>query len=185
MLTRIYNIYGIQISEVKHNLSALEYVVINFLIFSIPFFLGHPQIVVGVFVNYLLFYSAINFKGAKLISIVILPSVAVLSRGIIFGPLTVYLLWMIPFIWFGNFLLVSIIRIFSIQKRFLVGLVLSAIVKSAFMYSVAFVLVSNTSLPKIFLKTMGIMQLETALIAAVLFFATYKLQLLLAKKRGS
>ena len=83
-----------------------EMVIYTAVCFFIPLFLGHPQIVVGIVVNAMLIAASLNLKGYKLLPIIIMPSLGVLSRGMLFGPFTIFLVYMIPFIWIGNGILV-------------------------------------------------------------------------------
>ena len=82
----------------------LEFFFYSFIAFVIPFVIGHPQIVVGIIVNASLVLAALNLKNKKLVPIIFLPSVAVLSKGLIFGSFTIFLIYIIPFIWISNFL---------------------------------------------------------------------------------
>ncbi|MBU0627442.1 hypothetical protein KKG31_04880 [Patescibacteria group bacterium] len=65
----------------------------------------------------MLVLSALNLKKYAILPIILLPSLAVLARGLIFGPFTIFLLYMIPAIWLGNFLLVWGIKYFHLTKN--------------------------------------------------------------------
>ncbi len=145
--------------------------------FLVPFTLGHPQQVVGVVVNATLILSALEVKQMKmLLPLIFAPSLGVLARGVIFGPMTPYLLIMMPFIWVGNALLVFGVRELynNRNKNYVLSLGASSIVKSAFLFSVAFIFVSMSILPELFLTAMGVFQLATALVGGVLAFGIYK-----------
>jgi len=58
--------------------------------FLIPFSLGHSQFLTGTLVNTFLFLAALFLPKRLLWPLIFLPSLAVLSRGLIFGPLTVF-----------------------------------------------------------------------------------------------
>jgi len=138
--------------------------------FFVPFFIGHPQQVVGVAVNAALVLAALNLKSVKVLPVIILPSLAVLSRGVIFGPFTYFLVLMIPFIWLGNTILVYAFKRFAVdqKKNKVLALVIGAAAKTAFLFSAAFVLFKIGALPAIFLTTMGLFQLYTALAGGAL-----------------
>lgn len=146
---------------------------LSFSSFAVPFFLGHSQILTGVIVNALLFYSTSLSKGKFYWPIIILPSIAVLSRGIIFGPMTVFLLYFLPFIWLGNIIMVFVYnRIFS--QGNLVSIFISSAVKFVFLYTFANIFFNFQLVPKIFLQTMGINQLLTALAGGLLVLPILK-----------
>jgi len=144
---------------------------VSFLSFAVPFSLGHPQIVVGLIVNASLFLAAIFFPTKFIYSIIFLPSLAVLSRGLIFGPLTPFLVFMMPFIWSANWLLVfSFKTLINQSKNYGLAMIVSALGKFLFLFSSAFILVNLKFIPKIFLTTMGLMQFITAILGGVTAF---------------
>ena len=138
--------------------------------FTLPFLIGHPQLLVGILINTFLVLWALHMKKYATLPLIILPSLAVLARGIIFGPFTIFLVYMIPIIWLGNFLLVWGIKYFYLTKSrnkfFAVGI--SALGKFLLLCSIAWILVSLHILPKIFLTTMGLIQLGTAITGWIL-----------------
>lgn len=146
---------------------------LSFSSFAVPFFLGHSQILTGVIVNALLFYSASLNKGKFYWPIITLPSIAVLSRGVIFGPMTVFLLYFLPFIWLGNLLMVYLYNRFF-NRGNLLSIFLSSFAKFIFLYACANILFNFQLVPKIFLQTMGINQLLTALIGGFLVLPILK-----------
>ncbi len=148
----------------------LEMVIYAAICFFVPFFMGHPQIVVGVVVNAALIMAALNIRDYRLLPITIFPSLGVLSRGLIFGPFTIYLVYMIPFIWLGNAILVYSFKRFNLGMGLnkMVTLVLGAVLKTAFLFGSAFILVKLAILPPVFLTAMGLMQLTTALIGGAI-----------------
>lgn len=145
--------------------------------FLVPFTMGHPQELVGVLVNATLVLSAIEFGlKKKTLPLLFAPSLGVLARGLIFGPLTPFLLIMLPFIWISNAILVyGVSKIFKEkEKNYGIALGVSAAAKSGFLFGVSFVLVSAAILPPMFLTAMGIIQLYTALVGGALAFGIYK-----------
>lgn len=128
----------------------------------IPFLLGHPQLLVGSVINMILTLVALNLSWKKALPIILLPSLAVALRGAVFGPFTVFLLYLTPFIWLGNSLFVGAIKKF--KRNNVVAVVLSSLLKAGFLYLSAFLLFKLGVIPKIFLTAMGVFQLYTALI---------------------
>jgi hypothetical protein len=143
----------------------VEMTIYTLICFFIPFFIGHPQIVVGVIVNAALVLAALNLKGYKLLPVIIAPSLGVLAKGLLFGPFTIYLLYMIPFIWIGNTILVFSFKWIKLRlgKNYLSTLIAGAGLKSGFLFLSALLLYKLGIIPVVFLAAMGIMQLYTAL----------------------
>lgn len=87
----------------------------------------HSQIIVGSIVNTALVVSAINIKGwKKLVGIVTMPSISTVLGGYVFGTASVYMVYMIPAIWVGNFALIFIYKLLLVNKEknyFLTGFV--------------------------------------------------------------
>jgi hypothetical protein len=150
--------------------------------FFIPFFIGHPQLAVGIIINAMLIVSALNLKGWKLAPIIILPSIAMLARGALFGQFTIFLLYMIPFIWIGNFILVYNFKYFKLKRKsnYWLTLVLGAFFKSGFLFLSALVLFYLGLIPVVFLIAMGIMQLVTALLGGAAGYGAHNLKKWLA-----
>ena len=153
----------------------IEMIVYSVVCFFVPFFIGHPQLVVGIVVNAALVLAALNLRSYKLLPVIMLPSLAVLSRGMIFGPFTMFLIYMIPFIWIGNFILVFTIKQLALNKKInrFVSLGIGAGAKALFLFIIAFTLVKIDFLPALFLTTMGIMQLYTAIAGGLLAFGVH------------
>ncbi|MFH2028318.1 MAG: hypothetical protein ABIJ08_04230 [Nanoarchaeota archaeon] len=162
--------------KLEHKQELFEITIYTIVSFFLPFFIGHPQIVVGVLVNSLLISSALNIKGYKLLPIIIAPALGALSRGMLFGPFTIFLLYMIPFIWIGNAILIYSFKWLNLDKRlnYWITLVIGSILKSAFLFAIAFILISLKILPTVFLTTMGIFQLYTAILGGILAFGFQK-----------
>ena len=134
--------------------------------FAVPFFIAGPQMLVGIIVNACLFAGFI--KSEKLYwSIILFPSLAVLSRGLIFGPMTKYLYFFVPIIWFGNFLL---LYVFGKTKHLgnVTSIVIASLAKSALLFMFANIFVSAHITPKLFLTTMGLNQFLTAVIGGLI-----------------
>jgi len=134
--------------------------------FSLPFLLGHEQLLVGAVVNCALVLAALNLKGARLLPVIILPSIGAYLAGLIFGVASSALLCMLPFIWIGNAVLVLSIKYFVLDKKThrVAALGIGAAAKAAFLFLSAFALLSFGMVPAAFLTAMGIFQIATALL---------------------
>jgi len=146
--------------------------------FSIPFILGGPQILVGVLVNASLFFGSLFLSGKKLLPLCLFPALGVISRGVIFGPLTFFTLYFLPFIWMGNLLLVFTFRKLILKKGYLFSVILSSFLKALFLFLVAFLYFNLNLVPETFLSLMGVNQLLTALggglLSLLIFRSLYK-----------
>jgi len=155
-----------RIGYIQENIEMVFYCLVCFFV---PFLLGHPQFLVGIVVNACLILASLNLRGYKLLPVIIFPSLGVLSRGMIFGPFTIFLIYMIPFIWIGNALMVYAFKSFSVHKKInkWVSLVGSVVIKAVFLFGAAFALVNLGVLPKLFLTAMGVFQFYTAILGGV------------------
>lgn len=91
----------------------------------------HSQIIVGSLVNTALIVTAINVKGWKKIALIItLPSISTILGGYVFKTASVYMAYMIPAIWLGNFMLVYLYKVLLLKKNmnyFLSGVISIAV----------------------------------------------------------
>jgi len=137
--------------------------------FSLPFILGHEQLIVGSVVNCTLVLAALNLRGARLLPVILLPSIGALLAGMIFGPLSSSLVYMLPFIWLGNAILVLAVKEIALRgkRNHLVTLGAGALAKTALLSLSAFLLFSFGLVPLQFIAAFGILQLATALCGGV------------------
>ncbi|MDD3284540.1 MAG: hypothetical protein PHZ07_03015 [Patescibacteria group bacterium] len=154
---------------------------LSLIAFFTPIILRHPQMLIGIIVNMMLIKGALTLKQNKLIALSIFPSLGVLASGILFGNLTNFIIYLIPFIWISNYILTYIIKKFA-DKNYFRAIVLSTFLKTTFLFSITFLLFSLNILPKIFLVSMGYMQFVTAMIAGIIIFFELKTEKWLKKK---
>lgn len=154
----------------------ITFALTSFLSFAIPFSFGHPQIIVGSLVNAFLFLAALFFPTNFIYPLIFFPSLAVLSRGIIFGPLTPFLIFMIPFIWIGNSVLVfSFRRLLSQNKNYWFSALAASGLKAIFLFSASLFLFKINAAPRLFLSVMGYSQFITACFGALATFLAGKI----------
>ncbi len=153
-----------------------EFMFLGFLAFLIPFLVGHPQILVGVLVNAFLVVASLNLDAKKVVGIALLPSLGAIARGVLFGPFTFALVFMVPFIWMGNIVLILAMKgLFGEKKmNYLISLGAGALLKAGLLFGVAYALLQFSLVPALFLEAMGIVQLLTALGGGILAFAVWK-----------
>jgi hypothetical protein len=135
--------------------------------FFMPFFIGHPQLVVGTIVNAALIMAAQNINGRKLLPLIFLPSLGVLARGMIFGPLTVYLVYLMPFIWFTNALMIYGYKFLRQKQGKIISAAIPMAVKVIFLSLSALLLINLNIIPAALLYSMSILQLVTGAMGIV------------------
>jgi hypothetical protein len=140
------------------------------LAFLTPFLIGHPQLFVGVIVNAALVLAALNLKDYKLLPVIMIPSIGVLSRGVIFGSFTIFLIYMIPFVWIGNAIFVYAFKELKLKRNMnsIATLLIGAVAKTIFLFTAALILVKTGVIPAPFLVSMGVLQLYTAIIGGLI-----------------
>ncbi len=144
------------------------FVLLSLAAFTIPFSLGHYQFLTGTLVNAFLFLSVSLLPKKTFWPVVFLPSLAVLLRGLIFGPLTIFLVYLLPLIWLGNLTLIFVFSKFLDLTKFPLAIFVSALAKCLLLFSFTFLLFNFGVLPKLFLTTMGINQFITAILGGFL-----------------
>lgn len=157
--------------DTPHLFELAEFFALAAMAFAVPILFAHSQVLAGPVVNLLLIWAAVNTRGwKKLLALITLPSVSALIAGAMFGSLTISLLYLLPFIWIGNALIVFVFKALFVRakKNFLLALAIAAPLKAGFLFAAAFLLYSTVALPAIFLTAMGIMQLATAIAGGLL-----------------
>ena len=148
----------------------------------------NSQIIIGSIVNTALIMTAINLNGwAKILGVVTMPSISTILSGYVFGSASTYMVYMIPFIWLGNFALVYLYKLLLLNKNinYLFTGILSVIIKVAIIFLSFNVLNLFNIFPEKLVNTlqnaMGLTQLITASIGVVVAFAIYKAEKLSKK----
>ena len=162
--------------------STLEITILSTMALVTPMFLKHPQMLVGIIINALLIKGAFSLKKYQTLPLILLPSVGVVLGGFLFGGLTKFVFYMIPAIWAGNAILVKIFQDRT-EKNYFKTLILGSVVKTAFLFSVAFIMYSLNIIPKPLLTAMGYMQFITAMLAGVVVFSELNIEKCLKLKK--
>ena len=142
------------VSDLSKKSEIIQTILIWILALVVPTFLGslikevfgatsviaqNSQIIVGTIVNTLLILSALNLKGFwKIAAVVTAPSVSTILSGFVFKSASVYMAYMIPAIWVGNFALIYAYKLIMLAKKknyFLAGVV-GIVVKVAVIFGV-------------------------------------------------
>jgi hypothetical protein len=174
------SVMNVQDYKLSQHQEYIELFVYSLICFTVPFFLGHAQWIVGIIVNATLVLAALNLKSRMILPIILMPSIAILMRGTMFGTLTISLAIMIPFIWIGNMILVFVFKKMALQKKNnnIMVLFTGAGAKAAFIFISALILYNIGIVPAIFLTAMGLMQFYTALSGGMIALGVHH-----AKKR--
>lgn len=151
----------------------LVFVIFSFLSFVIPFSLSQPQWLVGTIVNTCLFLGAIFLPGRLYLPLIIFPSLGVISRGIIFGPFTPFLIYFLPFIWLANLILILVFKRSFPRFKYIFSVFLAATAKFLLLLIIANVYFKFNFAPGIFLQAMGINQLLTVLSGGIISWTIF------------
>lgn len=147
-------------------------VVLSFFAFLVPFTMGHPQLLVGVLVNALIIRAALTLPASRALPVVFAPSFGVLARGVLFGPFTLYVAYMMPFIWAGNMVLFYAFN--RMKTGYFKALAVSSLAKTLVILTPAYLLYSVGMLPQVLLAGFGVIQLVTALVGGILAYASFR-----------
>ena len=124
---------SVRIRDFSREADILQTILIYLVAFLVPTFLGkilaslfgsasvvatNSQIIIGSIVNTALILTAFNLKGrAKIFGVVAMPSISTILGGYVFHTASVFMVYMIPAIWLGNFALVYLFKLLLIAKN--------------------------------------------------------------------
>lgn len=152
----------------------------------------NSQLIVGSIVNIALITAAINVKGWKKIAgIVTMPSISTILSGYVFGTASVYMVYMIPAIWLGNFAIVYLFKLLLLKehKNYLLAGMLSVLAKVGVIFLGFNILKAVEIFPEKLVSTLQVAmsstQLITATIGMVASFGIYKAIQMKSKKEES
>lgn len=187
-----------RIKDFSKNIDILQTILIFLIALLVPTFLGNilskifgatsiistnSQLVVGTIVNAALVTTAINLKGwPKILGVITMPSISTILSGYVFGTASVYMVYMIPAIWLGNFVLIYSYKLLMLGKEknyFLAGIV-GIIVKVAIIFALFNIINLFGVFPEKLItnlrNAMGLTQLITATLGVLVGFIIYKLE---------
>lgn len=144
------------------------------LAFLIPFLISGPQLLTGTLVNCLLI-SGVKFVDKKnYLFMAVLPSVAAVLNGLVFGKFTIFLVYFLPFIWLSNFILIRSIIYLKEKLSLSFSITLSVIFKTTILFLTSLIYFKFNFIPEIFLTAMGVFQLATGIIGGLMFLGINK-----------
>lgn len=122
------------------------------------------QLIAGTLVNALLAGSALYVSFKKSLPIILLPSLAALASGLVFGGFTVFLAYLVPFIWLGNAVYVYSIKNLKILRKisYAPSLLAASLLKAFAIALPTFALIALGIVPQAFLVPMSVVQFATA-----------------------
>ena len=176
----------------------VQTIIIAFLAFVVPTFLAqlintffgagsvianNSQIIVGTVVNTILVISALNLKGwNKTFFVVTMPSISTIMSGYVFKTASIYMVWMIPAIWLGNFILILSFKYIMIKRNssYFITAIIGIIGKVAIIFGIFMLLKAFNIFPVKMIsnlqKAMSLIQLITATLGSSFAFVIYKLE---------
>ncbi len=187
-----------RVKDFSKGIDIMQTILIFLIALLVPTFLGgilskifgstsvistNSQLIIGTIVNAALVTAAINLKGwAKILGVVTMPSISTILSGYVFGTASVYMVYMIPAIWIGNFALIYSYKFLMLGKNkhyFLAGVV-GIIVKVAIIFGLFNLINLFGIFPEKLVTTlstaMGTTQLITATLGVIVAFVIYKLE---------
>ncbi len=187
-----------RVHDFSKSIDIIQTILIYLIALLVPTFLGEllknvfpatsivvtkSQLIIGSMVNASLIVTAMNLKGwAKILGVVTMPSISTILGGYVFKTASVFMVYMIPAIWVGNFALVYAYKKILVQKNknyFIAGIV-GIVIKVAIIFG-AFSILNLIGIfpPKLVtnLQTaMGMTQGITATVGMIIAFVIYKLE---------
>ncbi|MEK7177384.1 MAG: hypothetical protein AAB705_00990 [Patescibacteria group bacterium] len=156
------------------SLAIYQNVIIS-LAFFIPFLISGPQLLTGTLVNCLLILGIKFVDKKNHLFISILPSIAAVLNGLVFGKFTIFLVYFLPFIWLGNFVLIKSIIYLRERLPLSLSIILSVVLKTIILYLTAIFYFKFNFVPEIFLTAMGVFQLATGIAGGIIYLVANKL----------
>ena len=194
-----------RVIEFKRGIDVFQTILIFLISLLVPTFLGelitkifgatssiaaNSQIIIGSIVNASLVTAAINLKGwKKIFGVVTMPSVSTILGGYVFGTASVYMVYMIPAIWIGNFSLIYAYKLIALEKNknyFIAGttgILVKVVIIFAFFNLLNIFGVFPEKLIQNLQTAMGMTQLITAIIGVIIGFIIFDLEKNLKKEK--
>lgn len=187
-----------RVKDFSKGIDIIQTILIFLIALLVPTFLGrilskifgstsvistNSQLIIGTIVNATLVTAAINLKGwAKILGIVTMPSISTILSGYVFGTASTYMVYMIPAIWLGNFVLIYSYKLLMLGKNkhyFLAGID-GTIAKVTIIFALFNLINLFGIFPEKFVdnlrNAMGMTQFITATLGVIAAFVIYKLE---------
>lgn len=155
------------------SLTIFQNIIIS-LAFLIPFLISGPQLLTGTLVNCFLILGIKFVDKKNHLIIAIMPSVAAVSNGLIFGKFTPFLVFFLPFICLGNFVLIKSIIYLKDKLPLSFSVIFGVILKTIILYFSALIYLKFNLVPGIFLTVMGVFQLITGFVGGLITLIIFR-----------
>ncbi len=149
----------------------IQITLLTMIAISAPLLIKTPQILVGSIVNLVLVFSVLKFGFKKTFPIAILPSLVAYSNNILFGGATYFLIYFLPVIILGNSVFILLTKNLKLKG---LNIIIAGLCKSVVLFLFAYIFVNHFHLPRLFISSMGYVQLLTSAIGGYLGFILYK-----------
>jgi len=144
---------------------------------------SNSQLIVGSIVNTMLVVAALNLKGwTKILFVVTMPSISTILGGYVFKSASVFMIYMVPAIWLGNFTLIFAFKYLMLkkEKNYFLAATVGIVCKVAIIFGFFMILKAFNVFPEKIVSTlqnaMSLIQLITASIGCIITFIVYKLE---------
>ena len=187
-----------RVHDFSKSIDIIQTILIYLIALLVPTFLGEllknvfpatsivvtkSQLIIGSMVNASWIVTAMNLKGwAKILGVVTMPSISTILGGYVFKTASVFMVYMIPAIWVGNFALVYAYKKILVQKNknyFIAGIV-GIVIKVAIIFGAFGILNLLGIFPQKLVTNlqtaMGMTQGITATVGMIIAFVIYKLE---------
>lgn len=131
--------------------------------------------------NAFIIRAAITLPRHMALPVIFTPALGALARGLVFGPYTIFLVLLMPFIWGGNLILMESFRRAG-GRGFFRSLALAAAAKALLIGSAAYVLFLSGLVPEVLVAPMGLMQFGTAVGGGFAAYGALKVERLIGGK---
>lgn len=157
--------------------------ILEFIFGANSFLATNSQYIVGTIVNTCLIIAGINAKGLKkILSIVFLPSISALLSGYVLHISAIYTVYMIPFIWIGNFLLLILYKyLFAYKnKNYLLTSISAILAKCSIIFAgynvllYANIIPQGSKIAQVLFTSMSLNQVITAILGSIVSFILIK-----------
>lgn len=155
------------------SLTIFQNIIIS-LAFLIPFLISGSQLLTGTLVNCFLILGIKFVDKKNHLIIAIMPSVAAVLNGLIFGKFTPFLVFFLPFICLGNFVLIKSIIYLKDKLPLSFSVVFGVILKTIILYFSALIYLKFNLVPGIFLTVMGVFQLITGFVGGLITLIIFR-----------
>ncbi len=128
------------------------------------------QLIVGSIVNALLINSAITLNSKKVFILALIPSIATVTGGVLFGALSMQIVYLLPFIWIANSALMYFVRKLFLKKKlsYKKSITISAPIKVLILSIASISLFVLGVVPFEFVLMFSALQIITIILGAVL-----------------